>query len=130
MKKILQRFIALPIVTLLVAATAGLAVAPITVHAETAKEAACRAINNGRGCNQEGAENRINNTVKNVVNIFSIVVGLTAVIMIIVGGFKYVTSAGDSSKVTSAKNTILYAVIGLVVVALAQVIVQFVLGNV
>lgn len=130
MKKILQRFVALPIVTLLVASAAGLAVVPNTVHAETAKQAACRAINDGSNCDQKNAETRINNTVKNVTDIFSVVVGLTAVLMIIVGGFKYVTSSGDSSKITSAKNTILYAVIGLVVVALAQFIVRFVLGSV
>jgi len=130
MKKILQRFVALPIITLLVAAAAGFAVVPATTHAETAKQAACAAINDGDGCDRRGAENRINTTVERVVNIFSVVVGMVAVIMIIVGGFKYITSGGDSSKITGAKNTILYAVIGLVVVALAQVIVQFVLSNV
>jgi hypothetical protein len=47
--------------------------------------------------------------------------------MIIVGGVKYVTSGGSSEKTTSAKDTILFAVVGLIVVALAQVIVRFVL---
>ena len=50
--------------------------------------------------------------------------------LIIYGGFKYISSGGDSGKVTEAKNTIIYAVIGLVVVALAQFIVQFVLNKV
>jgi hypothetical protein len=49
--------------------------------------------------------------------------------MIIIGGLKYITSSGDSNNITSAKNTILYAIIGLVVVALAQFIVKFVLGK-
>lgn len=73
---------------------------------------------------------RIQGIVTAVVNIFSVVVGLVAVIMIIVGGFKYITSGGDSGNITSAKNTIVYAVIGLVVVALAQFIVKFVLEKV
>ncbi len=47
--------------------------------------------------------------------------------MIIVGGLKYITSGGDSGNITSAKNTILYAIVGLIVVALAQIIVRFVL---
>jgi hypothetical protein len=47
----------------------------------------------------------------------------------IYGGFKYITSGGDSGNVTAAKNTIMYALIGLVVVALAQLIVRFVLGK-
>ncbi len=62
-----------------------------------------------------------------VVNIISIIVGFVAVVMIIWGGMKYVTSGGESGKITSAKNTIMYALIGLVVVALAQFIVRFVL---
>lgn len=77
----------------------------------------------------EGANTAITNIITKVINIFSIVVGIVAVIMIIIGGLKYITSGGDSGNVTGAKNTILYAIIGLVVVALAQFIVKFVLGN-
>jgi hypothetical protein len=72
----------------------------------------------------------ISDIVTLVVNIFSIIVGIVAVIMIIWGGFKYITSGGDSGNITSAKNTIIYAIIGLVIVALAQFIVQFVLEQV
>jgi hypothetical protein len=61
------------------------------------------------------------------LNILSIVVGIAAVIMIIVAGFRYITSSGKEENVKTAKNTILYAIIGLVVVALAQIIVHFVL---
>lgn len=71
----------------------------------------------------------VNNTVALVINIFSWIVGVISVIMIIWGGFKYITSGGDSNNVTAAKNTILYAIIGLVIVALAQVIVRFVIGT-
>ena len=46
--------------------------------------------------------------------------------MIIIGGLRYITSNGDSGNVTNAKNTILYAIVGLVIVALAQLIVRFV----
>jgi hypothetical protein len=54
---------------------------------------------------------------------------MTAIIMIVVGGLKYVTSQGDSSGVASAKNTIIYAVIGIIIVTLAQVIVRFVVAR-
>lgn len=64
---------------------------------------------------------------KNVVNIFSVIVGIIAVIMIIFGGFKYITSGGDSGNVSGAKNTLIYAIVGLIIVALAQFIVHFVL---
>ena len=79
--------------------------------------------------NQDSANN-VTKLVTLAVNIFSWVIGVVAVFAIIYGGFKYITSAGESGGVTSAKNTILYAIIGLVIVALAQVIVKFVLGNV
>ncbi|HMS23265.1 MAG TPA: pilin [Candidatus Saccharibacteria bacterium] len=75
------------------------------------------------------AQETVNDIIGTVINIFSIVVGVTAVIMIIVGGFQYITSGGDSGKVTTAKNTILFAIVGLVIVALAQVIVNFVLSK-
>jgi hypothetical protein len=72
-------------------------------------------------------ETEANRLIKNVINVFSLVVGVVAVIMIIVGGFRYITSGGSDSSVSGAKNTILYAIIGLVIVALAQIIVRFVL---
>lgn len=77
-----------------------------------------------------GSGAKANSLVATVINIFSWVVGLLSVLMIIVGGFKYVTSGGDAGKVTSAKNTIMYSIIGLIVAVLAQVIVQFVLEKV
>lgn len=72
----------------------------------------------------------VNGIVNTVITVFSWVVGVVSVIMIIVGGFKYVTSGGESSGVTSAKNTILYAIVGLIIVAVAQIVVKFVLSNV
>lgn len=76
------------------------------------------------------ADNKINGAIKFAIRIFQTIVGLIAVFMVITGGLKYITSGGDSGGVTGAKNTILYAVIGLVVVALAEIVVQFVLNRV
>lgn len=73
-----------------------------------------------------GTADGVKAKIKQATDALLFVVGAASVIMIIYGGFKYVTSGGDSSGVTSAKNTILYAVIGLVVAALAFVIVDFV----
>jgi len=83
-------------------------------------------------CAKGGAkanESGITSTAKDVVNILSLVIGAVAVIMIIVGGFRYIVSAGAADKVTAAKNTIVYALIGLVVVVFAQLIVHFVLNK-
>jgi hypothetical protein len=65
-----------------------------------------------------------------IINILSVIVGVVAVVMIIFGGFKYITSGGESGNVSGAKNTLVYAIVGLVIVALAQFIVHFVLNNV
>lgn len=75
------------------------------------------------------AGQKINTTIQNIINLLSVAVGIAAVIMLIVGGFRYVTSAGNAETTKAAKNTILYALIGLVIVALAQFIVNFVLNK-
>lgn len=80
--------------------------------------------------NTSGGTESVNKLITNVINIFSVVVGIIAVIMIIFGGFRYITSGGDSNNISSAKNTIIYAIIGLVIVVFAQFIVQFVLNRV
>lgn len=67
--------------------------------------------------------------LRNVVNILLTIGGIIAVIMIIVGGIKYTTSTGDSSSVNSARETIIYAVVGLVVSIMAFAIVNFVLNR-
>ena len=77
-----------------------------------------------------GGQSGFKRLVRRIINIFSIVVGSVSVIMIMVGGFRYVVSGGDSSATKSAKDTIMYAVIGLVVVLFAQVIVVFVFTNI
>jgi len=90
-------------------------------------EAACRGVTiTGGDCSGDG-ESALSGIITSIVDILSIVVGALSVIMIIVGGLRYVTSGGDSSGVASAKNTIIYAIVGLVIVLFAQVIVGFVI---
>jgi len=69
----------------------------------------------------------IKNIIANVVNILLYIVGVLSVIMLIYGGIRYATSAGNAANVTSAKNTIMYALIGLVIALLAYAIVHFVI---
>jgi hypothetical protein len=70
----------------------------------------------------------INTPIGKIVNLLSSIAGVLAVIMLIVGGLRYVTSGGNQESTKGAKNTILYALIGLVVVAIAQILVRFVLN--
>lgn len=65
-----------------------------------------------------------------IINVALGVIGFVAVVMIIMGGIQYTTSSGDAAKVTKAKNTILYGVVGLVIALLAFAIVNFILTNV
>jgi hypothetical protein len=81
-------------------------------------------------CNSEDALAKLNTLIRRVINLLSVIVGVVAVIMIIIGGLRYITSGGRDTGVTSAKNTILYAIIGLIIVALAQLLVRFVLRQV
>jgi lysylphosphatidylglycerol synthetase-like protein (DUF2156 family) len=99
----------------------------IVVKAQTAQDQILQGIDeacSGGACADDGG--KIDSTVQTVVNILSLVVGAVAVVMIVVGGLKYVSSQGDSSAVSSAKNTVIYAVVGLIIVAMAQIIVAFV----
>lgn len=78
------------------------------------------------GCSATGGIN-IDSILRHMVNVLSAIIGVVAVIMIIFGGFRYITSGGSDTSVTSAKNTILYAIVGLVIVALSQALVRFVI---
>lgn len=68
-------------------------------------------------------------TFTTIVNIFLFVIGSIAVLMLIYGGIRYTISGGDSKNVTAAKDTILYAVVGIIVAILAYAIVNFVIGG-
>lgn len=90
-------------------------------------------------CQLQGGVNKVggdNNTtdlttfITNIINIMLFIAGAVAVIMIIIGGIRYVTSNGDQAQVKSAKDTILYSVVGLVVAILAFAIVNFVTSNI
>ena len=87
-------------------------------------------INDARG---KGTANELNLTqgglVGTVVNYLLWFIGILSVIMIIWGGIRYATSAGDSNKVTAAKNTILYAVIGLVIAIFSYAIINWVMSQ-
>ena len=64
-----------------------------------------------------------------VTNILLFLIGVLSVIMLIFGGLRYVISGGNSSAVTAAKNTILYAIVGLIVAILAYAVVNFVINS-
>ncbi len=112
--------------------TFAVVLASATVLAATVDplKGACDRANRSPVCQNTTNENPVfgpKGLVTRATQIVTVIVGIAAVIMIIIGGFKYVTSSGDSSSVESAKNTILFAVIGLVIALVAQAIVLFIL---
>jgi len=105
---------------------------PVLAYDPIGDSAACKSDNPPDVCKDLGVANgkdAVSSTVQNVIDILFYVIGVIAVIMIIIGGIKYVTSNGDSSSISSAKNTILYAVVGLVVALMSYGIVKFVLNQ-
>lgn len=113
------------------------ALVPVAVHAQDIQNNLCDGADfnfdstAGTCANTTaGADDDIENTIETIINVFSVVVGVISVIMIIYGGLRYILSGGDSGNVGNAKNTIIYAIVGLIIVALSQIIVQFVLGQV
>jgi cytochrome bd-type quinol oxidase subunit 2 len=79
---------------------------------------------NGANCNV--GTGQLAHIFANIANFLTILIGALSVIMIIIGGLRYVISNGDQKNVTAAKDTILYAVIGVIVAIVAFAIVQFV----
>ncbi|MDQ3158536.1 MAG: pilin [bacterium] len=124
----------------IIVASLALALVPLlavsTAHAqvninENLNQGACLSTDTSADCpTGDEAEGQVNSIIEDVINFFSLIVGVVSVIMIIIGGFKYITSGGESAGTQGAKNTILFAIVGLVVVALAQIIVRFVLNRV
>jgi hypothetical protein len=69
-------------------------------------------------------------SIGGIIDTLFIVAGAVAVLIMVIGGIRYITSTGDSKRIQAAKDTILYAIMGLVVVILARSIVGFVIGNI
>lgn len=100
-----------------------------------AKGEACAAVDatdSSGKCDQsklDQGQTSLSKTLITLLNLLTIVVGLLSVIMIIISGIRFVSSNGDPNHVTSARNTLIYALVGLVVVAFAQIIVKLVLDR-
>ena len=102
---------------------------PAAALFQSSKSDACSgiALDNSNGCATQAGSLTFDKVLSDVLNLLSVLVGIVALIMIIIAGLRYITANGDSGNVQTARQTITYAVIGLIIVALAQFIVQFVL---
>lgn len=109
--------------------TGFLTLVPVTVAAESqglVNQSCTEALNNGFCAHSGSGSDTSTIQIKNLINLLMFALGAIGVIVIIIGGLKYVTSDGDAGKIKQAKDTILYAVIGIVVALMAGAIVQFI----
>jgi hypothetical protein len=130
-KKLSKYFVAISTLV-----TMSAAVAPATTFASCTSNIA-NSIQQGvnstganASCGDKGSlTGGINNVAKTITTDFSILIGVISVIMIIYAGFKYVTSGGSSDNANSARNILMYAVIGLIITVIAQLIVHLVINS-
>jgi len=122
------------ILTIILVCLSLLVVAPLSALAENPAKGAVECGVNGAAGQQDcttpkNPSTDLNSLLKKIINVVSVLVGAVAVVMIVIGGFRYVTSAGSDSGTAAARKTIIYAIVGLIVSAMAQIIVHFVLNN-
>lgn len=112
---------------------------PLSVQAKDILGSAAQCNNPSAGtgssaiCTDDGNTNANDDPVidklQNITKIIAFVAGAAAVLIMMVGGINYITSAGDSGKISSARDTIIYALVGLAIVVLSATIIEFVLNQ-
>lgn len=122
------------LITFLVLCLPNKSLALATPNFSTAAVISTSNCTTSKSCAQQGTEDlnagsslTISKIIGTVISTLAWIIGTVSVIMVIFGGFRYVTSGGDSNAISSARSTILYALIGLVIALLAQVLIHFVL---
>jgi hypothetical protein len=128
MKKRIAALIALLFLTF---APAGLANAQFfeDICSKTPDAAVCK----DSKIKQDAADNSItgpNGIIAKATNVLTFVIGIAAFIVIIIAGFQFVLGVGDPARISNARNTLVYALAGILVAVMAQVIVKFVVNKV
>jgi hypothetical protein len=129
-KRLLSAAVLLPAMVL----TVGLVATPAPAHAAFEKGLSDGA-SSAQGKDQQGdaaslfGEGGQGGIFRTITNVMLFLIGAISVIMLIIGGIRYVVSGGDSTAVQNAKNTILYAIVGVVVAILAYAVVNFVITS-
>ncbi len=116
------------LLTLGLISTFGLVALPVHVGATSVNDEACKIDANSAICKDSAnADTKVKTFIATLVNTLMFILGAVCVIVIIFAGIFYTTSAGDPALITKAKNTLLYAVVGLIVAIMAYAIVNFVI---
>lgn len=108
----------------IVTGATSLSFVPLVAHADATVQDAVNSVQP-----PSAATGNLTTNITNIINVMLLLIGIVAVIMLIIGGFRYVLSNGNEKAITGAKDTILYAIIGIVVALLSFAIVNFVLSR-
>jgi hypothetical protein len=127
-KKTLQSLLIVPVLALGVSVVAP-TLQPVTAHAAAFTQGLSDGATSAKGKDQQTNLFGDNGVFKTITNVLLFVIGAISVIMLIIGGIRYVVSGGDSGAITSAKNTILYAIVGIIIAILAFAVVNFVVSS-
>lgn len=129
LSRTIQMLMALPIAALIIGAVVTPAYADLSLSGGS--QAA-------QGTDQQGTASCLFGTesgcsgdglFKKITNVLLFIIGAVSVIMLVIGGIRYTISSGDQNQVTAAKNTILYAIVGIIVALLAYAVVNFVITS-
>ncbi len=123
MKRLLQTILATAVLATGVMAVALPAQPAFAQTCTDAKDCVTKGANNVR----TGASRSLPETIQQITNVLLFLLGAISVIMLVVGGFKFVTSGGSPEQVKSAKNTIMYSIVGVVVAIVAYAVVDWVI---
>ncbi len=126
MKKLLFVLLAIPFVL-----TAGASAQVVNPYDDLCKNATDE-VKNSSVCQVDGEKDPIagqEGVIIRTVTILSYIVGFASVLMVILGGLKFITANGDPNSISSARNTVLYALIGVAVFLSSQIIVRFVISR-
>lgn len=108
-------------------------VAPVATLAatpgEVIRDGACLASPDPAGCRADNRGTGLTDLFRKVIETLIFLVGAVSVFMIVLGGLRYVLSGGDPAGIKSAKDTILYSIVGLIVATMAFALVRFVVGR-
>lgn len=128
-KKTLQSLLIVPVLALGVSVVAP-ALQPVDAQAQAGENLTLQGgADSAKGTDQQTNLFGDGGVFQTITNVMLYLIGAISVIMLIIGGIRYVVSGGDQAAVTSAKNTILYAVVGIIVAILAYALVNFVIES-
>lgn len=115
----------------LLALTAAFFAVPATEVLAQGRNEVCQGVGaagGGAGCTSTSGRT-VESIVEVGLRIFQMIIGVIALVFVCIAGLKFITSQGNPQEIASAKGTLIYAAVGIVVVAMSEVIIQFVLNR-